>query len=130
MKVIIRLRVTPFWRLSRQKRRKPRLERIRPFTAVAAQRRGAPPLAIWAASVLLMIGFLSVSMFATLTVEPAALTMVDEEDPPQPIIGKAVADCRVAIADRGELKCPEFVEYLPDDSQVVTVPEPSSTTDR
>jgi hypothetical protein len=78
MKVTIRVRLTPFWRSSctvnHDRADSPVLHRR--TTEVAA-------LAVWAMSVLLMIGFMSMSMFATLSPPPVQVT-IDEEDPSQP----------------------------------------------
>ena len=122
MKVTIRVRLTPFWRSSRT--RKPRPERIRPFP-IAVKRRGTPPLAVWAMSVLLMIGFMSMSMFATLSAPPPARVTIDEENPAQPTVGKVANDCRVMLEERGKLRCLESVEYREDTSgTLIIAPRP------
>ena len=138
MKVIIRVRSTPFWRVTRTpktaKVRKPRPERIQPFTDVANARRGAPPLAIWAMTMMLMIGFMSVSMFATASASasearPAfqAFTL-NEEDPVQPILGEVSNDCRVMIEQENRLHCLASVEYRLDHSGIVLIgPQPPGT---
>ena len=97
MRVTIRVRLTPFWRSSCT--RKPRPERI---SSIAVKRRGTPPLAVWAMSVLLMIGFMSMSMFATLSAPPPVQVTIDEEDPSQPIVGKVADDCRVMMEERAK----------------------------
>ena len=124
MKVTIRVRLAPFWRSSRT--RKPRPERISPFS-IAVKRRGTPPLAVWAMSVLLMIGFMSMSMFATLSAPPPVQVTIDEEDPSQPIVGKVADDCRVMMEERGKLRCLESVEYREDISGALTVARTPST---
>jgi hypothetical protein len=63
-----------------------------------------------------MIGFMSVSMFATLKAPPPAQVAIDEEDPAQPIVGLVVNDCRIMIEERGRLRCVEAVEYREDTS--------------
>jgi hypothetical protein len=72
-------------------------------------------------SVLLLIGFMSVSMFATLTVPAPPQIAFDEEDPSQPVVGHVVADCRVMIQERGRLTCVDSVEYREDNSGAVAL---------
>jgi hypothetical protein len=78
-------------------------------------------------SVLLMIGFMSMSMFATLSAPPPVQVTIDEEDPSQPIVGKVADDCRVMMEERGKLRCLESVEYREDISGALTVARTPST---
>jgi hypothetical protein len=142
MKVKIRIRLTPWWRQSAQSSartrvievRKPRPERVQPFPVRPQSLRVATPLTIWAMSVLLTIGLLSVSMFATLTPPPAPVpsnqvlaVAINDEDPSHPIVGTVSADCRVMIYLDGRLRCVEALEYHEDASGAVTVGRGSGT---
>ena len=142
MKVKIRIRLTPWWRQSARssaatrviKIRKPRLERVQPFPVRPQSLRVATPLTMWALSVLLTIGLLSVSMFATLTpaLAPVASNQVlavamNDEDPSHPIVGTVSADCRVMIYLDGRLRCVQALAYREDGSQAVTVGRGSGT---
>ena len=133
MKVTIRIQFAPSSRVSRKSlgSRRPRLERIQSFDVVGSQRRGAQPLLVWAFSMMLMIAFMSMTMFATLPSSTAlrGALALDEEDPSRPIIGQVVADCRVMIEESGKLKCVESVEYKEDHSGVLTL-DPSLSTFR
>ena len=130
MKVTIRIRFDASSHVSREPRRPrgPRLERIQSFDVVGSQRRGAQPLLVWAFSMMLMIAFMSMTMFATLP-SPALRGAIDEEDPSRPIIGQVTADCRVMIEEGGKLKCVESVEYKEDHSGVLPL-DPSLSTFR
>ena len=127
MRVIIRIRLTPFWRSAHsvkpKKARAPRPQRIPPFAQSALVRRGAPPFAVWAVSMLLMLACLSVSMFATLPTTPIEtdIAALSEDDPGQPVIGQIQRDCRIMIEMGGKLQCLESTEYRPDDSNVVSI---------
>ncbi len=73
---------------------------------------------------LLMLAFLSVSMFATLPagpIETETTTIINEDDPSQPVIGQVQLDCRVMIEIGGKLQCLESTEYRPDDSAIVSL---------
>ena len=126
MRVTIRIRLTPFWRSTNacrpRKVRTPRPERIKPFAQSSLVPRGAPPLAVWAVSMLLMLAFLSVSMFATLPAGPieTETATINEDDPRQPVIGQVQRDCRVMIEMGGKLQCLESTEYRPDASSIVS----------
>ncbi len=142
MQVKIRIRLTPWWRQSAQssattrvvKVRKPRPERVQPFPVRPQSLRVATPLTMWALSVLLTIGLLSVSMFATLTPAPAPVdskqvvaVAMNDEDPSHPIVGTVSSDCRVMIYLDGRLSCVEAMEYHEDGSRLVTVGRGSGT---
>ncbi len=142
MKVNIRIRLTPWWRQSAQtsaktrviKVRMPRPEHVQPFPVRPQSLRVATPLTIWALSVLLTVGLLSVSMFATLTPAPAPVASkqvvavaINDEDPSHPIVGTISADCRVMIYLDGQLNCVEALAYHEDGSGVVTVGRGSGT---
>ena len=74
---------------------------------------------VWAMSVLLMIGFMSVSMFATLPGSAPFFPFMEEEDSGKAVIGEVVDDCRVMIQERGRLKCMQSMEYREDGSKAV-----------
>ena len=127
MRVTIRIRLTPFWRsaqaLKARKALAPHPQRMMSFGQATLVRRGAPPLAIWAVSTLLMLALLSVSMFATLPTSPIEtdIAALNEDDPGQPVIGQVARDCRIMIAMSGKLQCLESTEYRPDDSTIVSI---------
>jgi hypothetical protein len=125
MKVIIRIRYASSGpaRSTTSRPGMARPERVRPFASNAPQARGFQPVAVWALTVLLMIGFMSVSMFATLSPVPEEIVqgIIDEDDPTQPIIGKVVTDCRIMLESHGKLTCLPSVEYREDPSGAVVV---------
>lgn len=144
MTVRIRIRWTPWWRKASRnsdasrviKVRRPRPERVQPFPARPQALRVATPLTMWALSVLLTVGFLSVSMFATLTPAPSTtskhvpVVAIDEDDPTNPVVGTVAADCRVMINMDGRLRCLEAVEYGEDNSGIVKATLSASSTYR
>ncbi len=130
MKVTIRIRLTPLRSPGSTARpRKARPERVRPFASQAPLRRGFQPLAVWAMTVLLMVGFMSVSMFATLSPVPEEVVQlsINEEDPALPIVGTVVTDCRVMLETNGRLSCLPAMEYREDSSGAVALSPGSST---